>query len=199
MPVCQCIAYTSWGMKNTWVFNPVNTCNSLMGLDKLALHWSSHMRTEQKTRVIINAHLIAEVKKTASWDTAKSTSWDKDWCIQGLRLGPELRNVFPCWALLGDAKQVCSSTLCFSFHYFLSLWTQRNSNSPCSTCNSKWPSSAGSPLPLCNIQVCPHNHPRPPSCSGASTAVLLWSLRVKSQFSVEIAFVMRWGLVTVSH
>lgn len=53
-------------MKNTWGFNPVNTRNSLMGLDELALHWSSHMRTEQEARIIINAHLTAEVKKAAS-------------------------------------------------------------------------------------------------------------------------------------
>lgn len=196
MPVCQCIAYASWGVKNIWVFNPVNARNSLMGPDELALHWSSHKRTEQKTRILINAHLIAEAEKGASWDTAKSASWDKDQRVQGLRLGPELQNVFPCWALLGDAKQICLTNLCFSFHYFLSLWRQRNSNSPYRTCSSKWPSSAGTPVLLCNIQVCPQNHPRPPSCSGASTAVLLWSMRVKSQFSVELfRLLLLWGRV----
>lgn len=188
-------------MKNTWVFSSVNTGNSLMQLDELALHWSSQMRTEQKTRIMMNAHLIAEVKKAASWDTASSASWDEDQHVQGLRFGPELQNVLSCWALLGDAKQVCLTSLCFSFHYFWSLWRLRSSSSPYSTCSSKWPPSAGSAVPLSNIQVCPQSCPWPLSCPGASTAVLLWSMRVKFQFSVElqIAFVMRWGFVTVSH
>lgn len=49
--------------------------------------------------------------------------------IQGLRLASELKNVFPGWALPGDAKQVCLTTLCFSFHYFLSLWRHSSSYS----------------------------------------------------------------------
>lgn len=98
IPLWRVLPLTSCGMKIFIFFNTFNTGSSLKGIDELALHNSYSVRAEQKTRVIISADLITEVKKAASWDAANSTSWDKDQYNQGL-LGPEVKNVFPCWAL----------------------------------------------------------------------------------------------------